>query len=185
MTLLTDHPEAGWLYLLENDHMRAVKVGKTDRNPYERAEELSKATGVPGRFEVAHSWRVVNSARAEKLAHNALRAHRITGGEFFEISAVEAIQVINRTLGVIEEPAVEEPAVEGAASGILEGGRARHLAIFVIIFTLLIIVLPIGAFVTVELVFPGAGNIPLSLGFLAGVVAAFKIAKALARKMAP
>ena len=116
MSLISNHPQAGWLYLLENQHMQAVKVGKTDRNPRERADELSKATGVPGQFVVSHSWRVINSSKAEKLAHGVLKEYRIPGGEFFKVPAAVAVAQINRVVGQGAGP-VSAPSETG------RGGR--------------------------------------------------------------
>jgi hypothetical protein len=79
----------GWLYvmrcpLMEDD---VYKVGWTSKSPKVRAEELSKATGVPLSFIVVESWEVANPKLAEKMAHEALVSFRVTAGrEFFKAS---------------------------------------------------------------------------------------------------
>ncbi len=43
----------GYVYVLMNSSMRGlVKIGKTEREPEERAKELSASTGVPTPFMV-------------------------------------------------------------------------------------------------------------------------------------
>ena len=42
----------GYIYILSNPTFKELyKVGKTSRDPYERAEELSSATGIPTPFK--------------------------------------------------------------------------------------------------------------------------------------
>jgi hypothetical protein len=63
------------------------KVGWTSKSPKTRAEELSKATGVPLSFIVVESWKVRDPKLAETMAHEALVSCRITGRrEFFKAS---------------------------------------------------------------------------------------------------
>jgi hypothetical protein len=79
--------DIGWLYvmrcpLMEND---VYKVGWTAKLPADRAEELSKSTGVPLAFIVVESWNIDNPRLIEKLAHEALSAYRVSGRrEFFK-----------------------------------------------------------------------------------------------------
>ena len=74
-----------------------VKIGKSTRDPEERAKELSSATGVPTPFMVAYSIMVSDCDAAEKFAHEllSLQGARLTKNrEFFEVSLSDAIKVI-------------------------------------------------------------------------------------------
>jgi hypothetical protein len=56
--------DPGYIYVLINQSMEGfIKVGKTARDPKERAKELSQATGVPTPFMVAlrHILKAVKS----------------------------------------------------------------------------------------------------------------------------
>jgi len=87
-----------WADMLHGGH-KSWQVGKTDRSPEERADELSKATGVPGRYNVAAKWRVINTSKAENAAHKALSDYRISGSEHFKISTEDAIRIVDGVLG--------------------------------------------------------------------------------------
>ena len=56
---------------MDND---IYKVGWTAKEPAQRAEELSRATGVPLFLVVVESWALENTRVAERLAHGALSA---------------------------------------------------------------------------------------------------------------
>jgi hypothetical protein len=82
-----DTQNTGWLYvmrcpLMEDD---IYKVGWSSRSPSTRAEELSKATGVPMAYIVVESWEVDDARRIEVTIHQALTAYRINPKrEFFK-----------------------------------------------------------------------------------------------------
>lgn len=66
------------------------KVGFTDRDPEVRAKELSAATSAPLPFMVLHAWTVSDGQAAEKCAHAALAAVRLSENrEFFYLSYIE------------------------------------------------------------------------------------------------
>jgi hypothetical protein len=88
----------GHLYVLTNPHMPGlVKIGCTERTAYERADELSRATGVPGRFRVERSWSLDDAAAAERRVHGALRLYRVSG-EHFRLPVTAAIDHIEAML---------------------------------------------------------------------------------------
>jgi T5orf172 domain len=88
----------GYLYVLTNPHMPGlVKIGCTDRTPRERADELSRATGVPGRFKVERSWVLDDAHAFEQRVHAGLAAYRVSG-EHFQLSAAAAIERIETML---------------------------------------------------------------------------------------
>lgn len=75
----------GFLYILTNESMPdLIKVGITKRDVWDRAAELSRATGVPSPFQISHFFRVRDIHSAEKLAHYELRDYRLEGREFFK-----------------------------------------------------------------------------------------------------
>lgn len=88
----------GYIYVLINPSLQGmVKIGKTTRDPEERAKELSSATGVPTPFIVAYSVMVSDCDAAEKFTHEllTLQGARLTKNrEFFEISLPDAIKIL-------------------------------------------------------------------------------------------
>jgi T5orf172 domain len=102
----------GYLYVFTNRHMPAlVKIGYTNRSPQERADELSRPTGVPGRFEVAKSWLIDDAPKLERIIHNEFFSLR-TSGEHFRLkaaTAIERINVILRAAQVIGDDGLTAP----------------------------------------------------------------------------
>ncbi len=57
----------GYIYILKNYYIPNVyKVGYTTRDATERAKEISRATGVPGIWEVAREWPVMDAYNTEQ-----------------------------------------------------------------------------------------------------------------------
>lgn len=77
----------GFVYVLRNEYMPHVcKIGCTEKSPHARAEELSRATGVPTSFFVACYIEVHSFQEVERDMHRWLAAYRINSGrEFFSI----------------------------------------------------------------------------------------------------
>jgi len=79
--------EPGFVYALINPSLiGVVKVGKTTKDPSERAKELSSATGVPTPFSVAYQIYVTNCSHAEAYIHTYLEesGYRVADNrEFF------------------------------------------------------------------------------------------------------
>jgi len=74
-----------------------VKIGKTTKNPQERAKELSSATGVATPFELVYQRLFNNCHEAEKKVHMFLenKGFRLNNSrEFFEMSTTDAINTI-------------------------------------------------------------------------------------------
>jgi len=84
------------VYILESSSMpEMVKIGYTKNDPTERANQLSKSTGVPTPFNVVYSYSCFNGERIEKAVHKHFRKKRVNSQrEFFYINADEAIKVI-------------------------------------------------------------------------------------------
>ena len=78
-----------------------VKLGFTVRAAQERADELSRPTGIPAPFVVAWAVRFADPRDAERRIHRVLRNARISPHrEFFAVSACQALQV---TLQVLQQ----------------------------------------------------------------------------------
>jgi hypothetical protein len=85
----------GYIYIFTNPAMSGyVKIGRTERTPAERANELSSHSGVPGRFEVAHKEYVPDCISVESEIHQNLSRFRYSK-EFFQLSIDEAIEEVS------------------------------------------------------------------------------------------
>ena len=85
-----------YVYILESSSMpEMVKIGYTKSDPNERANTLSKSTGVPTPFNVVYSYSCFNGERIEKAVHKHFRKKRVNSQrEFFYVSVDEAIKII-------------------------------------------------------------------------------------------
>lgn len=94
--LQSSQAAAEYIYVLHNDAFPDLKkIGKTIRNPEERAAELSQASGVPHPFRVAFAVAVTDCTEAERRVHVALAAKRANNDrEFFRITLDEVAQAI-------------------------------------------------------------------------------------------
>jgi hypothetical protein len=84
------------VYILESISMPdMVKIGYTKNNPEDRANQLSKSTGVPTPFNVVYSYSCFNGERIEKAVHKHFRKQRVNSQrEFFYVNVDEAIKII-------------------------------------------------------------------------------------------
>ncbi len=90
---------SGYVYVMINPSYGedVVKIGKTTKEPEERAKELSAATGVATPFIVVYKRLFRNCHYAEKLIHQILeeKGCRVnTNREFFSISIPDAVNTI-------------------------------------------------------------------------------------------
>lgn len=102
----------GWIYVLVNSQMPGVvKIGRTDRSPRERVDEISAATGVPAPFVLVWEEQVSDSVAAESEVHRLLYSHRTSDDrEFFRLdpkSAIEAVSQVAAKYSPAAEPAEE------------------------------------------------------------------------------
>jgi T5orf172 domain len=87
----------GYIYILQNNSLgnNHIKIGMTTREPDIRAQELSRATGVPEQFHITFACKVSDCKLAEKKVHKILNAYRSNAGrEFFFIAIKIAKQVV-------------------------------------------------------------------------------------------
>lgn len=103
----------GYIYVLINPVMDGlVKIGKTTRDPAERINELSSATGVPAPFILVYKEYFSDCDRAEQVIHSLLEdmGYRLTENrEFFYVPVHEAIKIIqNYKNGEIDSNFIEK-----------------------------------------------------------------------------
>lgn len=95
----------GYLYVLANSSMPGlVKIGKTTRNPSERAAELSGVTGLPTPFIVVYEQLFQDCTYAEVFVHTYLeqKGCRVSDNrEFFNAPVNDVIRVITQVSGAI------------------------------------------------------------------------------------
>lgn len=83
----------GWVYIAYSDNNTLLKIGRTGKNPLERAKSLS-STGVLYDYEILFALPVFNQFIVEKRVHQKLKKFRISK-EFFAVNkdiAIAAIQ---------------------------------------------------------------------------------------------
>ena len=87
-----------FVYVLENESMPGMlKIGYTKNDVDIRAEQLSKATGVPTPFNIIYTYSCFNGERIEKEVHKKLKKKRVRGErEFFYVKLDEAKQIIKQ-----------------------------------------------------------------------------------------
>lgn len=89
---------SGYVYALINPSMPGlVKVGRTARDPKDRAQELSSTTGVPTEFTVVYSCFFADMTEAEAYVHTSLerKGYRLSDNrEFFDADVSDVINAI-------------------------------------------------------------------------------------------
>jgi hypothetical protein len=79
----------GYVYVLTNPVMPSlVKIGSTKGSPYQRAEDLSRATGVPLPFKVAMYAQFNGHQEAERWIHSRMSGYRLSGRREFFVDAL-------------------------------------------------------------------------------------------------
>jgi hypothetical protein len=88
----------GYIYVLINPSMEnLVKIGKSTRDPQDRAKELSSTTGVPTPFVVVYDYYFESCTKAEQYVHTYLenKGYRVSKSrEFFEITVKDAVDAV-------------------------------------------------------------------------------------------
>jgi hypothetical protein len=85
-----------WVYILTNPAIPdMIKIGYTKLDPFIRASEISKGTGVPLGFEVEWAYRCYKGERIEREVHIYFSDRRVNKQrEFFRVSLDEAKNII-------------------------------------------------------------------------------------------
>ncbi len=106
----------GYIYILFNRAFQndQYKIGMTTKAPEERAQEISRGTGVPRPFEVLYEQRVIDCQTAERMLHERLHQYRSASNrEFFELplkSAVKALEDVADEVGRVTSPKGRSPS---------------------------------------------------------------------------
>ena len=99
---------SGYIYVLVNSSMpELVKVGKTTREPAQRAAELSGVTGVATPFIIAFEQFFYDCDSAEEFIHASLERHGLrqtNNREFFRAQPNDVIRVVLQTPGIADKP---------------------------------------------------------------------------------
>jgi hypothetical protein len=83
----------GWIYAAENAcNPGLIKLGYTQKNPFERAKSL-KTAGVVGSFTVINAYQMVDCLTAEIKVHGLLNEKR-EDGEFFRVAHGTAAKIL-------------------------------------------------------------------------------------------
>ena len=87
-----------WVYILTNSAMPdLVKIGYTSSDPYLRAEQVSRGTGVPVGYEVAWAYKCYKGERIEKEVHKYFKKERLNPTrEFFRVTLEDAKSIIEQ-----------------------------------------------------------------------------------------
>lgn len=120
----------GWVYAMRNSAFRKplLKIGMTSRPPFERAQDLGRATGVPGAFELVYFIHVSDRRAAEHLLHQRLDRYRTSAyKEFFEVT-------VSKVVDAMDEAAAAYP--------IAIGGRWPNIQYLPQVFAHTVIVCP-------------------------------------------
>jgi hypothetical protein len=85
-----------WVYILTNPAIpEMIKIGYTTLDPYERAVQISRGTGVPLGYEVCWAYKCYKGERIEKEVHKYFKKQRVSPTrEFFRVDAELAKSVI-------------------------------------------------------------------------------------------
>ncbi|MFZ2842689.1 GIY-YIG nuclease family protein [Psychrobacter sp.] len=88
----------GYIYILTNKFVPNIyKIGYTKRSPIERAREISRATGVAGKWEVARDWPVNEAYQTEQYIFAEFKSYRLDKrGEMFDFRGKEVEYVIKK-----------------------------------------------------------------------------------------
>jgi len=87
----------GKIYILRNPYLKdaLVKIGRTRCFSEQRADEISRATGVPGPYEVLYEEDVRDCKLAEALIHIRLLKYRVNPRrEFFRLPLKLAVRKV-------------------------------------------------------------------------------------------
>lgn len=108
--------QIGFVYVLRNEYMPDVyKIGCTERSPHARAEELSKATGVPDAFKVVCFVEVNDFQAVESSIHRSCKDYRINPArEFFSGGFIWALRLMYHNPMRLSFTSVDEEFIEGA-----------------------------------------------------------------------
>jgi hypothetical protein len=92
--------KSGWVYISKSKDNSYLKIGRTGKNPLERAKTLS-STGVLNDYEVFFALKVFNQYLVEKKVHQRLKKFNVKK-EFFSLNENIAIKTIEEEYNLEE-----------------------------------------------------------------------------------
>lgn len=100
MTSRTLKENDGFIYILTNTYIPNIyKIGYSKRGGAERAKEMS-GTGVPGNWELARQWPVMDAYKTEQYVFSELEEYRIKKQEMFNFIGTSLENVI-KTIDIL------------------------------------------------------------------------------------
>lgn len=93
--------KAGWIYIAVTKDNNFLKIGRTGKDPLQRAKTLS-TTGVVNDYNIVFSVKVFNQYVLEKNIHKRLKPYH-TSKEFFNTSLTVAVSAIEQEVTQEEE----------------------------------------------------------------------------------
>lgn len=88
-----------YLYVLASKHSNLLKIGYSERNPYERIPEINRATGSLV-WELFAYHKTFTGRKIEVAVFDCLRNYRVDSKEFFELSFDEVEKRLNEDLSL-------------------------------------------------------------------------------------
>jgi hypothetical protein len=87
-----------WVYILTNPAMpNMLKIGYTTKDPFTRAGQISRGTGIPLGFDVEWAYKCFKGEKIEHEVHKYFKEQRVNPQkEFFRVSLEEAQQIIEQ-----------------------------------------------------------------------------------------
>ena len=87
-----------WVYVLSNPSIPdMVKIGYTANDPFTRAHQISRGTGVPEGFQVEWAYKCYKGERIESETHKYFKKQRVSPDrEFFRVTLEEAKDAIEK-----------------------------------------------------------------------------------------
>ena len=122
--------EKQYIYIFSiSDKPELIKVGRTNKHPEIRANELSRQTSAVGKFVVEWHLEVTDSEIAEKVAHFKLKEFHYAK-EFFSINAYDAHLILEQfiiPLFEIESPMIYYSKALSRENRIIKATKALSL----------------------------------------------------------
>ena len=96
-----------YIYIFTNTHSEGiVKIGRTDKYPEIRAEQLNRQTGTIGKYEVAWFREVPDNVIAEQIIHYALKELNFEKEYFYtdkQYAEVVCEKILDSYFGLVED----------------------------------------------------------------------------------
>lgn len=103
--------DTGFVYALKNASFGEgiYKIGMTQKDPKERAKELSSQTSIPAAFEIVAAIKVFKPNEAERFIHDRLSDRRVNGKkEFFKVEIGRLKIALRETAHTFRLPIIKD-----------------------------------------------------------------------------